>query len=77
MGPIVHKTYMYKDKDKIYSLSLTGAQIIFMSLSPGVERPNIDQFVPILDQAGKIDQDLIVIGANCIHDRFRREFDAG
>ncbi len=53
MGPIVHKTYLYEDKDKIYSLSLTGSQIIFMSLSPGVERPNIDQFVPILDQAAK------------------------
>jgi hypothetical protein len=53
MGPIVHKTYVYEDKEKIYSLSLTGSQIIFMSLSPGVERPNIDQFVPILDQAAK------------------------
>ena len=49
----MHKTYLYEDKDKIYSLSLTGSQIIFMSLSPGVERPNIDQFVPILDQAAK------------------------
>ena len=42
-----------KDEDKIYSLSLTGSQIIFMSLSPGVERPDINQFVPILDQAAK------------------------
>lgn len=51
-GPFVHKTYLYENSDKIYTVSLYGLKLLLFS-KPGGEMPDLQQYKSVLDDTIK------------------------